>query len=83
MQVLAIALLASGVRPAPAPAPLFGINLTRGGLKNHGTNKVLVGAGLAGLGLLTNNRGITNLGTQTVGLGAGTLVASHFFPQGR
>jgi len=42
--VLAIALLATEVTPAPAPAPIFNFQLTRGGLKNHGANKVFAGA---------------------------------------
>ena len=50
---------------------------------SHGTNKVVAGAALGGLGLLFNNRGLQNLGTQTIGAGAGTLVAAHFFPQRR
>merc|ERR1711963_348225 len=85
--VFAVVLLSSEVTPAPAPIKdiinAFVPQLTKPGLKNHGTNKVLVGAGIKGLGYLTNNQGLKNLGKQTIGAGAGTLVAAHFFPQGR
>merc|ERR1712117_644905 len=85
--VFAVVLLSSEVTTAPAPIKdiinAFVPQLTKPGLKNHGTNKVLVGAGIKGLGYLTNNQGLKNLGKQTIGAGAGTLVAAHFFPQGR
>merc|ERR1711935_123059 len=62
-------------------APLFGFpELTKPGLKEHGKNKFLAGAGLAGIGLLTGNAGITSLGTNLAGLGLKTKVAAHLFP---
>ena len=46
----------------------------------HGRNKFNAGAGLAVLGLLTGNAGITSLGTNLAGLGLKTKVAAHLFP---
>ena len=46
----------------------------------HGKNKFVVGAGLAGLGLLTGNTGLSNLGTNVAGLGLKTKLAAHLFP---
>merc|ERR1712172_237008 len=62
-------------------APIFGFpQLTRPGLKEHGKNKFIAGAGIAGLGLLTGNAGITSLGTNLAGLGLKTKLAAHLFP---
>merc|ERR1712038_1932164 len=62
--VFAVVLLSSEVTPAPAPIKdiinAFVPQLTKPGLKNHGTNKVLVGAGIKGLGYLTNNQELTD-----------------------
>ena len=46
----------------------------------HGKNKFIAGAGIAGLGLLTGNAGITSLGTNLAGLGLKTKLAAHLFP---
>merc|ERR1739838_1160947 len=62
-------------------APIFGFPaLTRPGLKEHGKNKFIAGAGIEGLGLLTANAGITSFGTNLAGLGLKTKLAAHLFP---
>merc|ERR1712086_941453 len=62
-------------------APIFGFPaLTKPGLKEHGRNKFNAGAGLAVLGLLTGNAGITSLGTNLAGLGLKTSSPSFPFP---
>jgi len=62
-------------------APIFEIpQLTRPGLKEHGKNKFIAGAGIAGFGLLTGNTGLTSLGTNLAGLGLKTKLAAHLFP---
>merc|ERR1712037_350148 len=64
-----------------ADALPFGIpQLTKPGLKEHGKNKFVVGAAIAGAGLLTGNKGITSLGTNVAALGLKTKVAAHLFP---
>jgi len=66
---------------ADAAPPIFGIpQLTRPGLKQHGKNKFIAGAGISGLGLLTGNAGISSLGTNVAGLGLKTKLAAHLFP---
>ena len=46
----------------------------------HGKNKFVVGAAIAGAGLLTGNQGITSLGTNVAALGLKTKLAAHLFP---
>merc|ERR1739844_201091 len=75
--ILIVALMTADAAP-----PVFGIPPVAGrpGLKQHGKNKFIAGAGIAGLGLLTGNQGITNLGTNLAGLGLKTKLAAHLFP---
>ena len=42
-----------------------------------GKAKIVTGAGLAGLGLLTGNSGLTNKGTQLAALGVGSKLLAH------
>ena len=46
---------------------------------SHGTTKVVAGLGLLGLGALTGNQDVTNLGSAVTTLGIGTKVAAHLF----
>ena len=48
-------------------------------LCSHGTTKVVAGLGLLGLGALTGNQDVTNLGSAVTTLGIGTKVAAHLF----
>merc|ERR1712038_28464 len=76
-------------RPARAAEPLdlFGGllgNRNRGfggrpnqGLKNHGRTKFWTGAGLWGLGALTNNQGLQNVGGGLAKLGLASKVLAH------
>merc|ERR1711899_268360 len=70
-----------------APLDLFGAlnNVNRGifnrrpnqGLKNHGRNKFWTGAGLYGLGAVTGNSGLQNVGGGLVKLGLLTKLGAH------
>merc|ERR1712020_882224 len=74
-------------RPARAAEPLdlfggiFGGNRFGGrpnqGLKNHGRTKFWTGAGLWGLGALTNNQGLQNVGGGLAKLGLASKVLAH------
>merc|ERR1712129_510633 len=72
--ILIVALMTADALP-------FGIpQLTKPGLKEHGKNKFVVGAAIAGAGLLTGNQQITSLGTNVAALGLKTKLAAHLFP---
>ena len=49
-------------------------------LISHGTQKILTGAGLWGLGAITGNKQLQNTGHGLKKLGAATLIGSHFLP---
>ena len=44
-----------------------------------GTAKIVAGAGLTGLGLVTNNNGLTNAGLNIGALGVGSKLLAHVF----
>jgi len=46
-------------------------------LKKVGKAKIATGVGLAGLGLVTGNSGLTNKGTQLAALGVGSKLLAH------
>jgi len=46
-------------------------------LKKVGKAKIVTGAGLAGLGLLTGNSKLTNTGTKLAALGVGSKLLAH------
>jgi len=48
-------------------------------LKKIGTAKIVAGAGLTGLGLVTNNNGLTNAGLNLGALGVGSKLLAHVF----
>jgi len=48
-------------------------------LKDLGTAKVVGGAALTGLGLVTNNNGLTNAGLNIGALGVGSKLLAHVF----
>merc|ERR1712226_982818 len=85
--ILAMALVT--VKTAPQPRrrhPLSGGYRAFGqtfypnqGLKNHGTTKLVTGLGLLGIGALTGNQDITNVGSAIPTLGIGTKIAAHLF----
>merc|ERR1712172_49976 len=74
--ILIVALMTAHAAPFGIQIP----QLTKPGLKEHGKNKFVVGAAIAGAGLLTGNKGITSLGTNVAALGLKTKVAAHLFP---
>merc|ERR1712001_515640 len=49
------------------------------GIKNHGHQKFWTGAGLYGLGAVTGNQGLKNVGGGLAKLGLLTKVGAHFF----
>jgi len=48
-------------------------------LKDVGRAKIGIGAGLAGVGLLTGNQGLTNTGVNVAALGVGSSLLAHVF----
>ena len=46
---------------------------------SHGTTKLVTGLGLLGIGALTGNQDITNVGSAISTLGIGTKIAAHLF----
>ena len=48
-------------------------------LNRVGKAKIVTGAGLAGLGLLTGNSKLTNTGTKLAALGVGSKLLAHAF----
>merc|ERR1712045_378893 len=78
--VLAFAVLSTEVMSRPQFNLGSLLNPTRGGLKDHAKNKIIGGAILSAAGAFTGNRGLSNAGNGLIGLGAGTAVAAHFFP---
>ena len=48
-----------------------------------GTNKLLTGAGLYGLGAVTGNQHLQQTGHDLKQLGVAALIGSHFLPNGR
>merc|ERR1712179_829416 len=46
-------------------------------LKKVGKAKIVTGAGLAGLGLVTGNNGLTNTGLNVAALGVGSKLLAH------
>jgi len=83
--VLALALISVNGRPRPQfnLGALNPANWTKQGGKNHGTTKLLTGAGLWGLGAVTGNQALQRTGEGLKGLGVATLIGSHLLPNGR
>merc|ERR1711894_651679 len=84
--VLALALISVNGRPRPQFGNLGALNpanWTKQGGKNHGTTKLLTGAGVWALGKVTGNQQLQATGKGLKTLGAATLIGSHFLPQGR
>ena len=48
-------------------------------ISSHGRQKFYTGVGLWGLGALTNNRGLQEVGGGLAKLGLASKVAAHFF----
>merc|ERR1712055_272362 len=76
--ILAVGLLCAEVKAAPAPIERFLSQLNKSGLKNLGTNKILAGAAIKGVGYLTNRQDVKNLGKKVIGAGIVTKLAAHF-----
>merc|ERR1712072_1355536 len=84
--ILALALVSVNGRPRPQFGNLGALNpsnWTKQGGKNHGTTKLLTGAGLWGLGAVTGNQALQRTGEGLKGLGVATLIGSHLLPNGR